>query len=129
MSQGNVQVNRFFTCHTSDKHARMHSNRMRTARLLTVFHSIPCISGGGLPNPAGCRPHPPEGRPRGCRSPLDADPHGHVTCDACWEANPLPLWTNTLKILPCPKLRLQTIIMWFLLSQLRYEGRYCTTDC
>ena len=24
------------------------------------------------------------------RPPLDADPPGHVTCDACWEANPPP---------------------------------------
>ena len=27
------------------------------------------------------------------QAPLDADPYGHVTCDACWEANPT-LWTE-----------------------------------
>ena len=46
----------------------MHSSRMRTARLLTVSRSA---RGGGLP------------------TSLEADPPGHVTCDACWEANPL----------------------------------------
>ena len=61
---------------------RMHSSRMRTARLLTVSRSIPCIGGGCLPNPA-----------------LDIDPPGHVTCDACWEAKPRPtppLWTEEM---------------------------------
>ena len=41
------------------------------------------------------------------QNPLEADPPGHVTCDACWEANPpSPLWTEwqmLVKILPCPK--------------------------
>ena len=38
------------------------------------------VRGGGLPNPSGCRPPSRQ-------NPLDA---GHVTRDACWEANPLP---------------------------------------
>ena len=58
----------------------MYSSRMRTVRLLTVSHSIPCIlgGGGGLPNPSRCRPHWMQtlldADPPGCRSPLDADP-------------------------------------------------------
>ena len=41
---------------------------------------------------------PPRGRP-----PPDVC---HVTCDACWEANPSPLDRQMpMKILPCPKLR------------------------
>ena len=79
-----------------DFKTRMHSSRMRTAHLLTVSRSIPCVSGGGgegLPNSPGCRPPwrqspwmqtPLEAYPL----PLDADPPGHVTCDVCWEANP-----------------------------------------
>ena len=66
---------------------RMHSSRMHTAPLLTIFRSAQ----GGLPpgcRPPGCRP-PDADIPLGCRSPLDADPPGHVTCDACWEAAPL----------------------------------------
>ena len=52
---------------------RMHSSRMHTARLLTVLH--PVVLGGSAPPPT-------------CRPLLDADPPGHVTCDACWEAIP-----------------------------------------
>ena len=59
---------------------RMHSSRMRTAGLLTVSHSIPCISGGICPTPSDVD------RPPGCRLP----PPGHVTCDTCSEANPSP---------------------------------------
>ena len=64
---------------------------MRPARLLTASCSIPTI--GGLPNPLGCRP-PLEVEPPRCRPPPNADPSPdadapcHVTCDACWEANP-----------------------------------------
>ena len=46
---------------------RMHSSRMRIARLLTVSCSIPCILEGGLPNPQ--MPTPWMQTP-----PLDADP-------------------------------------------------------
>ena len=46
----------------------MHSSRMRTSRLLTISYSA-----GGI-----------------CLNAPDADP-GHVTCDACWEANPSPV--------------------------------------
>ena len=35
-------------------------------------------------DPPGCRPA--KCRPPGCRSPPS-----HVTCDACWKANPAPL--------------------------------------
>ena len=52
---------------------RMHSSRMRTARLLTVSHSIPCIlRRGDLLNPScrqTCESDPPGSRPR-----PDADP-------------------------------------------------------
>ena len=64
---------------------------MRPARLLTASCSIPTM--GGLPNPLGCRP-PLEVEPPRCRPPPNADPSPdadapyHVTCDACWEANP-----------------------------------------
>ena len=100
----------------------MHSSRIRTAHLLTVSRSIPCISGGGgfCPPPLNaapprCRPPTPDAElppqrqtPRrqttpGCRSPLDAepppdaDPPDHVTCDACWEANPSCGQTNSCK--------------------------------
>ena len=54
---------------------RKNSSRMRTSRLLTVSHSIPCISGVCAQLPPGCRPPSPSCRP----SPLDADPPGHVT--------------------------------------------------
>ena len=88
----------------------MHSSRMHTTHLLTVSHSIP--GGGGLPKPHW-RQTPldtdpmdadlPGGGPPGMQSTLEADrqpsrqtpstwmqtPPGHVTCDACWEANPL----------------------------------------
>ena len=64
---------------------KMHSSRMRTARLLTVSRSIPCIP---IPlTPAGCRPlwmQTPS-------LPLDANPPGHVTCVACWEATLTPV--------------------------------------
>ena len=49
-------------------------------------------SGGGwsappMQNPPVCPP------PRMQTCP-DAEPPGHVTCDACWEANPLPRWAE-----------------------------------
>ena len=54
---------------------------------MTVSRSIPCISGGGLPNAPWMQ------------TPLDAYPlwkqtPSHVTCDACWETNPPLLWTE-----------------------------------
>ena len=60
---------------------------MRTARLLTypVVSHVNLGGGGDLPN----------------TNPLDADPPGHVTFDACWEANrPPPPWTDKNIILP-----------------------------
>ena len=53
---------------------------MRTARLLTVYH------GGAAWGLVGW-----------------ADPPGHVTCDACWEANPHPPWTNTCENITLPQ--------------------------
>ena len=54
-------------------------------------------------------PSPPVGRP-----PLDADPTRgaiHVTCDACWDTDPLPVDRQTpVKTLPGPKLRLRALI-------------------
>ena len=83
---------------------RMHSSRMRTARSLTISHSIPgVICPTPLDaDPPGCRPFlhadPPWMlTPAGYRpsldadTSLDADPPFHVTCDACWEANPTPM--------------------------------------
>ena len=82
----------------------MHSSRMRTARSLTISHSIPgVICPTPLDaDPPGCRPFlhadPPWMlTPAGYRpsldadTSLDADPPFHVTCDACWEANPTPM--------------------------------------
>ena len=65
----------------------MHSSRMCTTRLLTVSHVSQ--GGGGLPNP----------------SSLDADPPGHVTCDACWEANSpaVDRMTDTCKNITLPQ--------------------------
>ena len=56
----------------------MHSRRMRTARLLTVSRSA---QGWG-----------------GSAQPRDADPPGHVTCDACWEATPTPCEQNDTQV-------------------------------
>ena len=64
----------------------MHSSGMCTACLLTVYLSI---SGGRSA-------HPPGGRPPWMQTPLDADPPGHVTCDACWEANHPPFPVNRI---------------------------------
>ena len=61
----------------------MHSSRMHTARLLTVFRSIPCRPpvgrprGSAEPRNPGCRPPPLDADPLppGCRPPPpDADP-------------------------------------------------------
>ena len=60
---------------------------------------------GGICPPPRCRP--PGCRPPGCRSP------GHVTCDACWEANPLwTEWRTLVKILPCSKLCLRQVMIF-----------------
>ena len=60
------------------QNTRKHSRRMLTA----CFPS----SGGGFPTPVDADPPPAR-----CRHPLDADPPGHVTCDA---GKPTPLWTD-----------------------------------
>ena len=58
-----------------------------------------------------CLPNLPDADPPAC------GPLGHVTCDACWKANhpPLPAgqneWHTLVKILPCPKPRLRSVII------------------
>ena len=78
----------------------MHSSRKRTARLLTVSGSVEIgrsVSRGeeGL-HLEGVWVNPPP---------------GHVTCDACWEANPsTPIDRQTpVKTLPFSKLRLRVL--------------------
>ena len=56
----------------------MHSRRMRTTRLLTISRSIRWGS-VWMQTPLDADPT------------LDADPPGHVICDACLEANPPPV--------------------------------------
>ena len=61
-----------------DFKTRMHSSRMRTAHLLTVSRSIPCVSGGGRVCPWMQTPldaDPPGGipPPPGCRPPWSCD--------------------------------------------------------
>ena len=71
------------------KHTRMHSSRMCTARLLTISHSIPCISGGVYPPP------PPVGWPWvgvGQTPNLDADPP--FMWPVMRAGKPTPLWTE-----------------------------------
>ena len=85
---------------------------MRTARLLTLSRSIPCISGLAVcPIPLDAAPlvdRPGEvcpSTPLGCRAPLA----NSSECSPV-EADPLPLWTEwhtRVKTLPCPKLRLR----------------------
>ena len=58
----------------------MHSSRMRTARLLTVSHSIQW--GGDMPNPPDADPLPPEVDPPGCRCPSHPPPMDRMT-DTC----------------------------------------------
>ena len=55
---------------------RMYSSRMRTARLLTVSHIIPCILGGSGQPPPPDAAYPPDADP-----PLDADPPTPWSCD------------------------------------------------
>ena len=50
------------------------------------------------------------------RDPQQRDPRqrppGHVTCDACWDRDPPPPWTESqtgVKTLPCPKLCLRAV--------------------
>ena len=53
---------------------RKHFSRMDTAHLLTISHSIPCISGVSQTPSMDADP------------PSDANSlPGHVTCDACWD--------------------------------------------
>ena len=94
----------------------MHSSRMRTARLLTVSHSFPCISGRCLPNcpPTQWRQSPLVADPPRMQAPLEADPleavspggrhlpHWMQTPLAMWpvmhagKPTPTPLWTERM---------------------------------
>ena len=71
--------------------------------------------------------------------PLDADPHGgrpppphdgHVTCYACWEANPHVDRQTPVKTLHCPKLHLRavTTLLWFSISENSIEDVYVWCD-
>ena len=62
---------------------RIHSSRMRTTRLLIISRSISCVSEEG----SAQSPCPPDADPPDADQP-GGRPSGHVTCDACWEANP-----------------------------------------
>ena len=60
---------------------------MRTARLLTISHSNPCMGGGGS-GPL-CR----QTQGRTAQLPLDVDPHMQTTPDADpLDADPLVMW-------------------------------------
>ena len=71
---------------------RMPSSRMRTARLLTI-----CCRGwgGSIPAPWMQTSLWMQTSP-GCRLPWMQTPPGHVSCDACWEAIPIPTEGMTL---------------------------------
>ena len=69
---------------------------------------------GALPNPLYTDPKPPVDRPGVCpphwiqtpqmQTPLDVDPFGHVTRDACWEVNhPVDIMTDTCENITLPK--------------------------
>ena len=84
------------------------SSRMRTACLLTVSHSIPCIS-EGVCNPPPPMQTPAVGRPLDADHALEADPRPR--CRPSPEADPLeadlpgcrppdadPAWRQTLRV-------------------------------
>ena len=65
--------------------------------------------------PAGCRLPPPDTDPTWIQTTpsLDANPPGHVTCDACWEVNPLPpvnRMTDRCKNITLPKNLFEAVI-------------------
>ena len=64
-------------------------------------------SAGGSAQPPGCRPSWRQ-TPPWSQTARDA---GHVTCDACWEANPHPPVDRQtpVKTLPYPKLHLWAV--------------------
>ena len=81
----------------------------KNARLLTVSRSIypMYLEEGGSTSSGVCIQELGGGVGQ---SPPDSDSPGHVTCDACWEANPHPVDRQTpVKTLPCPKLRLRAV--------------------
>ena len=67
---------------------------------------FPSSSREGSAQPPECRPSPldAEPPPPGCRPLPD-----HVTCDACWEANPPVDRQTPVKTLPCHKPRLRSV--------------------
>ena len=114
----------------------MHSNRMRTALLLTVSHSIPCIlGGGGLPKcpwmqTPRCRPSlkqtPPE------VYTLEADPLVMWPVIHAWKPPPVYRMTHRCKNITLPQIRkLQECYFNFrnqknkLISQYHSPGSSC----
>ena len=83
---------------------------MRTARLLTVSRSIPC-----LPNPPDADPS--EGKPPWMQTP------DHVTCNACWESIPHSAnrMTDTRKNITLPQTSFAGGKNWVLLAN-SYKG-------
>ena len=64
----------FNSCEDKTVKTRIHSSMMRTARLLTISRSIPCIS-GGLHKWATSHPPPNRQTPTSwIQTPLNADP-------------------------------------------------------
>ena len=53
-----------------------------------LYSVVSHVSPGGLPNPLLDADPPLDAEPPWMQTPLEAEPPGHVTCDACWEANP-----------------------------------------
>ena len=82
---------------------RMHSRRMRTARLLA---GIPCILGRSV-QPPGDRPPQRQTTPPPLQTP------SHVTCDAGKPPTPVNRMTHRCKTLPCPKLHLRAVTNQF----------------
>ena len=94
------------SCEDKTVNTRIHPSRIRTALLLTISRSIPCISGGGLPNPPPTigRPPPPGFRPPwmqtppGCRRPWSC----YLECMLGSQSPHLVDRQTPVKILPCP---------------------------
>ena len=73
---------------------RIYSSRMRWPYPVVSHGGRGWGKGGGsAQSPPRCSPPPdadlPDADPLDANTALDADPTGHLTCDACWEANPL----------------------------------------
>ena len=104
--------------HWSDDWTRMHSSRMRTARLLTVSRSTPwgwgCSASRSVLHPEGVCTQGRSASRRVCIQVRWAEIPSYVICDACSEDNPPPPVDRQtpVKTLPYPKLRLRVIKNW-----------------